>query len=163
MEVPQCRHIMANGAKCHAPALGGTHFCYFHSKLHKSAKQPPNPMASIEIPLVFEDRCALLLAISQVLRATVNNSIDRHRAYILLYGLQLASRNIDPSSWSIPSKTVDEVSHTPEGDELAPSEFRYEQDDDEDKKDDPRDDDQKQDAQEQEETNIMMRARKAFG
>jgi hypothetical protein len=110
---------MTSGKQCGAPALRGTPFCYFHTKLHLAAKQPTTPADSIEIPLVFDDRCALQLAISRVLRALVNKTIDNHRASILLYGLQLASQNVDRTSWAIPIGTVCAITHTRDGDELA--------------------------------------------
>lgn len=32
---PQCRHIRPGGSVCSSPALKGSHWCYFHSRLHE--------------------------------------------------------------------------------------------------------------------------------
>ncbi|HEY3988651.1 MAG TPA: hypothetical protein VGM02_05075 [Acidobacteriaceae bacterium] len=32
---PQCRHVHPNGESCHAAALKGSHWCYFHNRLHE--------------------------------------------------------------------------------------------------------------------------------
>lgn len=115
----ECRHIKTGGGKCRAAALRGTPFCYFHTRLHHSAKQPPTPAPAIDIPVAFEDRCDLQLAICQVLRALVSKSIDKGTASTLLYGLQLASQNIDKSYWAIPITVVDHITRTSDGDVLA--------------------------------------------
>jgi hypothetical protein len=109
---------MPSGGKCRAPALRGTHFCYFHTSLHRLDKQKSNPMGSIDIP-VLEDRCAIQLSIAQVLRALVNSTIDQRRAALLLYGLQLASQNVDRSLSAIPFDSVEALTHTRDGVELA--------------------------------------------
>jgi hypothetical protein len=110
-----CRHIMPSGKQCHGYALRGGNFCYFHSRLHVAALKPTD---SIEIP-VLEDRCAIQVTITRILRAIVNNTIDRPRASLLLYGLQLALQSVDRNSWAIPVGTVEALSHTSDGDELA--------------------------------------------
>ena len=116
--VSECRHIMTSGKKCEAPALKGSPFCYFHTKLHRIAKQASDPTGPIDIP-VLEDRCAIQLAIAQVLKALVNGAIDRPRASLLLYGLQIASQNVDRKPWAIPIGTVDAITRTRDGDEIA--------------------------------------------
>jgi hypothetical protein len=32
---PQCRHVRPDGEGCHAAALKGSHWCYFHNRLHE--------------------------------------------------------------------------------------------------------------------------------
>lgn len=115
---PECRHIMPSGSKCGAPALKGTPFCYFHTRLHRIAKQASTPTDSIDIP-VLEDRCAIQLAIAQVLKALLNATIDHRRASILLSGLRLASQNVDRKPLAIPYGTVNAITRTRDGDELA--------------------------------------------
>ncbi len=41
------------------------------------------------------------------------------RAPLPLYGLQLASQNVHRRSWAIPIDTVEDLTHTCNGDELA--------------------------------------------
>ena len=119
MLYPVCRHIMTSGKKCEAPALKGGHFCYYHTRLHTDAKKTVTPMDSIEIP-VIEDHCTLQLVLAQVLKQMVNGNIDRHRAGLLLYGLQIAAQTVDRSRVPVPSMAVKSISRTPEGDDLAP-------------------------------------------
>ena len=83
----------------------GRDFCYFHSRLHRAAKQPVSLIDSFDIPLL-EDRCAVQLTVTRVLRALVNKTIDRQSASTLLYGLQLALQSVDRSSWAIGLDTV---------------------------------------------------------
>ncbi len=123
MLYPECRHIMTSGKKCEAPALKGGHFCFYHNRLHVDAKKPVTPMDSIEIP-VIEDHCTLRLVLAQVLKQLVNGNIDRHRAGLLLYGLQIAEQTVDRSG--VPSMGAKSISHTPEGDDLAPEQIRCE-------------------------------------
>jgi hypothetical protein len=115
---PECRHIMPSGKQCRAYALRDEPFCYFHSRLHRAAKQPVSLIDSFDIPLL-EDRCAVQLTITRVLRAFVNKTIDRHHASTLLYGLQLALQSVDRSSWAIGFDTVEGISQTPDGDVIA--------------------------------------------
>ncbi len=109
---------MPSGGQCHAYALRDEYFCYFHSQLHRAAKQPVSLIDSFDIPLL-EDRCAVQLTVTRVLRALVNKTIDRQSASTLLYGLQLALQSVDRSSWAIGIGTVKGLSQTPDGDEIA--------------------------------------------
>ncbi|MGO9324653.1 MAG: hypothetical protein ACLP07_08840 [Terracidiphilus sp.] len=118
----ECRHVMTSGKKCEAPALKGEHYCYYHTRQHIAANKKISPQDSIEIP-VKEDRYSLQLVLAQVLRHLVNNNIDRHRAGLLLYGLQIASQTVDRRSMAPLGRVVKSVTHTHEGDELAPEDF----------------------------------------
>ncbi len=124
MLYPECRHVMTSGKKCEAPALKGEHFCYYHTRLHSAAKKI-TPSDSIEIP-VIEDRCSLQLVLAQVLKALVNGNIDRHRAGLLLYGLQIASQTVDRGRVSSLGKVVKSITRTRDGDDLAPERINCE-------------------------------------
>ena len=89
----KCRHIMPNGAKCHAPALRGKPYCYFHTRLHRFAAEPPIPPTDPPAPLL-EDRSAIQIALAQVLDALCSSRIDPRRAGLFLYALQIASQNV---------------------------------------------------------------------
>ena len=115
---PECRHIMPSGKQCRAHALRGEYFCFFHSQLHRAAKQPVSLIDSFDIPFL-EDRCAVQLTITRVLRAFVNKTIDRQSVSTLLYGLQLALQSVDHGSWAIGFDTVEGISETQDGDEIA--------------------------------------------
>ena len=117
----ECRHIMPSGNRCHSPALSGTNFCYFHSRLHTKVKDRTSKFEeSVTIP-VLENRTSIQLALSQVLNAFGSKKLDTRQAYTLLYGLQIASQNIgdeDLQSYG----AVKSVSSSEDGDELAPEE-----------------------------------------
>ena len=141
-----CRHIMPGGGQCHGYALQGEDLCYFHNRRRLADQKPVNPMGSIEIPLL-EDRCVIQVTITQILRAVINKSLDRARASTLLYGLQLSLQSVDRSSWAIPIGTVEAISESSDGEELAAEPDEYEdEDDDEDEEADEDDEDSDEDS-----------------
>ena len=137
-----CKHIMPGGDQCHGCALQGQDLCYFHSRRRRADQKPVTCMDSIEIPLL-EDRCAIQVTITQVLRAIVNKTIDRPRAQLLLYGLQLALLGVDRTKTSIPFRTVKALSESSDGEELAAEPYEEEDDDDDDDEDDEEEDSDK--------------------
>jgi hypothetical protein len=36
---PQCRHVRTSSDRCHAAAIKGSHWCYFHERLHDQQAQ----------------------------------------------------------------------------------------------------------------------------
>ncbi len=142
---PHCRHIMPSGGQCHAYALRDEPFCFFHARLHRAAKQPDSLIDSFDIPLL-EDRCAVQLTITRVLRALVKKTIDRQSASTLLYGLQLALQSVDRSDWAIGFNTVEGLSQTPDGDVIA-SEPDEDLEDDEDEDEDEEEEEEEEEAQ----------------
>ena len=153
---PRCRHIMPSGKQCHGYALRGEDLCYFHRRQHLAAQKPASANDSIEIPLL-EDRCAIQVTITQVLRAIVNNTIDRPRASRLLYGLQLSLQSVDRKSWAIPIDPVEAISQTSDGEELAvdPDDYEDEDDDEEEDSDEAGDDDDEDDEDDDEDDNDL--------
>jgi hypothetical protein len=135
-----CRHIMPGGGQCHGYSLRGGDLCYFHNRRRLAAQKPVSPMDSIEIPLL-EDRCSIQVTITGILRAIVNKSIDRARASTLLYGLQLSLQSVDRSNWAIPIGTVEAISESSDGEELAAVPDEEDEDDDEDDDDEEEDSD----------------------
>jgi hypothetical protein len=144
---------MQSGQVCRAYALRDEYFCYFHSRLHRAAKQPVSLIDSFDIPLL-EDRCAVQLTVTRVLRALVNKTIDRHSASTLLYGLQLALQSVDrSSSWAIGFDTVESLSQTPDGDEIAlgPDEDPEDDEDEEEEEDEEEKENEEEEEKEEEE------------
>jgi hypothetical protein len=139
-----CRHIMPGGGQCHGYSLRGGDLCYFHNRRRLAAQKPVSPMDSIEIPLL-EDRCSIQVTITGILRAIVNKSIDRARASTLLYGLQLSLQSVDRSNWAIPIGTVEAISESSDGEELAAVPDEEDEDDDEDDADEESGDDDSED------------------
>jgi len=134
-----CKHIMPGGGQCHGYRLQGGDLCYFHNRRRLAAQKPASPMDSIEIPLL-EDRCAIQVTITGILRGVVNKTIDRPRAALLLYGLQLSLQSVDRSLWAIPIGTADAISESSDGEDLATEPEDDDEDDDEDDEDDEEED-----------------------
>lgn len=118
----ECRHIKSDGTKCQSHALTGKPFCYFHTRLHGLASKPSTVFDTIEIP-VLEDRSAIQLALSQVLSALGSSRLDAKRAGLYLYGLQIASQNVDRRRDIVPGTTVETITSNPDGDEMAPEQI----------------------------------------
>jgi hypothetical protein len=36
---PQCRHVRTDSSRCHAAAIKGSHWCFFHARLHDQQAQ----------------------------------------------------------------------------------------------------------------------------
>jgi len=115
-----CRHIMPNGTRCHSPALRGTPYCYFHTRLHRFSAEKSNGAAEpIKIP-VLEDRSAIQIALAQILNGLASSKLDPRRAGLFLYGLQIASQNVERNEDIVPISAVPSLTRTSEGEELAP-------------------------------------------
>ena len=86
----ECRHIMPSGSRCHAIALRGTDFCYFHSNLNRVEKAKQNCLA---LPLApIEDLRGIQLALTQIIGLIDNPYSDNKRVGQLLYALQIATQ-----------------------------------------------------------------------
>jgi hypothetical protein len=119
-----CRHIMPSGNRCHSPALSGTYFCYFHTRVHrKSDEHTAKFEPELAIP-VLENRAAIQLALSQVLNAFGSKKLDQRQAYTLLYGLRIASQNFGRCDNILSYSGVESITSSEDGDDLAPEEHR---------------------------------------
>lgn len=114
-----CRHIKPNGLRCQSPALRGFPFCYFHPKLHAKVSYDDARFGPITLP-VPEDRAAIQISISRILDAMLNNRLDGKLAGRLLYGLQIASQHAEHHILDIGTDSVETMTQSKEGDELAP-------------------------------------------
>ena len=117
--VPECRHIKTSGGKCGSPALRGKPYCYFHSRLKERTARTSRPYFVLQLPRL-EDRGAIQLAIDEVVTALAAESIDTKRAGMLLYALQIASNNAKHREEIVSSNAVSEITHTEQGEEMAP-------------------------------------------
>jgi len=77
----------------------------------------------LELPPV-EDTVSIQLALIDVLQALAANQLDTKRAGLLLYGLQVASANVQKMHRPI-SDVVRSVTYTEEGTPLAPQDYGY--------------------------------------
>ena len=103
----ECTHTLASGAKCQAPARTGSTFCHHHNQ-----RQPldPHPRETPESePLMLpplHDKCAILVAVSEVIHAASERRIKCSEARTLLMALKFASRlmtEIDNTRFSSPT------------------------------------------------------------
>jgi hypothetical protein len=62
----ECRHIKTNGERCHAAALSGKPYCYFHMNLRRMHSPRPADQ-HFQLPPI-EDNASILIALGQVLR-----------------------------------------------------------------------------------------------
>ena len=124
-----CRHIKPNGLRCQSPALRGTNFCYFHSKLHSLGAEPGDKYGPLRLPTP-EGPAAIQLSIAKITDALINGRIDPKRAGQLLYAMQIASQHLESHRLSQVDEQVQSMTTTPEGEELAPDAYVCDDDDD---------------------------------
>lgn len=115
-----CRHIKTNGLPCESPALKGGQFCYHHSRSHTVKDDVRCGPLVLPLP---EDAAAIQLSIARINEAILTGSIDLKKAALLLAGLKLAARFIDPKKYFDAESTVQNVEYDTRGDELAPPNY----------------------------------------
>lgn len=122
---------MPNGNKCNAAALRNMPYCYFHTRVHGLTGSKTKPKNQpLKFP-VLEDHSAIQLALAQILDALSSAKIDHKQAGLLLYGLQIASQNVSRSGApNLSNDTVQSVTRTRDGCELAPESFDCDRPDD---------------------------------
>ena len=126
----ECRHILPDGARCHAAALKGMPYCYHHDRIHRAfLRQRSAPKAKLELP-ALEDRSSIQMALSQVIGALAAGRIDGTNAGRLIYGLQVAAQFAPVSPRSPSSEQIESITRTSDGDELAPESIKCFKDDD---------------------------------
>ncbi|HEU5340666.1 hypothetical protein [Edaphobacter sp.] len=124
----QCRHIFTDGHRCGSASLRNQDFCYYHHTTRPPAANPRSRKGrrgAFALPLP-EDRSAIQASIGQVLLRIASNEIDPRRAGLLLYGLQIAVRNlpkeqhIQPEDEKPHEAIVEQIEIHPELGPLAP-------------------------------------------
>jgi len=103
----ECRHILTSGNKCKAAALRGQAFCYFHTAARRYTSISTTSAEPLLLPPT-EDTAGVQIAINQVLRALASHRIDRRKAGVYFYGLQIAAR-LARKSDNKPTATVREL------------------------------------------------------
>jgi len=92
----RCQHIFNPDSdlehRCGSPALRAETHCYYH---HPSRKPSVTRHARRGFPILLpKDSTSLQYSLLQVIDKLAANQIDVHRAGLLLYSIQLASKNI---------------------------------------------------------------------
>lgn len=96
----QCQHVMADGAHCGSPAMRHHRFCYHHKRQREQllalradrARNSRNTPA-FTLPLL-EDAGSIQASLTQIMRLLAAGQIDRKRASLILYALQIATTNL---------------------------------------------------------------------
>lgn len=114
-----CRHIKPNGLRCKSPALKGNPFCYYHARLHNLSNPRIGKFESIHLP-VPEDAAAIQLSIAQITNGLLSGRIEPKLAGRLLYAMQVASPYAKNHPTEAPVESVDSISESFEGEDLAP-------------------------------------------
>ena len=88
----ECTHTLDSGHKCQAPARDGSTFCHHHNPRQLLDPHPREmrELRAVDSPLL--DKCAILVAVSEVLYAASERRIKCSEARTLLSGLKFASR-----------------------------------------------------------------------
>jgi hypothetical protein len=99
-----CMHIMADGAQCGSPAMRHNRFCYHHKRWHEQRVTLSAERArdSHELPFtlpVLEDSDSIQLSLTEIMRLLAAGQIDRRRAGLMLYALQIATTNLHHATW----------------------------------------------------------------
>jgi hypothetical protein len=94
-----CRHIFVDGRRCGALALRNQHFCYYHyahrmPALANRSRQRRKSGFDLTRLDGLDNHAAIQLSLSEVIGRIAANSIDPKRAWLLLYGLQIAGHNL---------------------------------------------------------------------
>ena len=85
-KVRRCIHTKIDGDPCGAPAKKGKTYCRFH---HHTRHMPPRFMLP---PL--EDSNSIQVTVMEVIRALLEDRMDRPKANTILYALQIAQSNL---------------------------------------------------------------------
>jgi hypothetical protein len=94
-----CRHIFVDGRRCGALDLRNQHFCYYHYAhrmpvlANRSRRRPKSGFDLTRLD-GLDNHAAIQLSLSEVIGRIAANSIDPKRAWLLLYGLQIAGHNL---------------------------------------------------------------------
>jgi hypothetical protein len=114
-----CRHIFTDGHRCGSPALRNQNFCYYHYAhrtpvLVNARRRQPKSGFDLTRLDGLDNPTAIQLAISEVLGRVASNTIAHKSAWLLLYGLQIAGKNLRrsrPTEDPIPDAIVEDGVH----------------------------------------------------
>ena len=89
--VRSCTHIKVTGVRCGSPALRGEQFCYFHQRMLRGVRTPPQ--SRLHPIALIEDEESIQAALMEVINALMRNTIDLKRATLILRALHIAVKN----------------------------------------------------------------------
>jgi hypothetical protein len=92
--------------------MRGEQFCYFHQRMIRGVRTPPQ--SRLHPIALIEDEESIQVALMEVINALMRNTIDPKRASLILRALNIASRNIRRMKFGIhDNKIVREVPSYP--------------------------------------------------
>jgi hypothetical protein len=108
-----CTHVKVNGSRCGSPALRGEVFCYFHQRLFRGVRTPPQ--SRLHPVAVLEDEESIQASLMEIINALVRNTIDFSRAQLILRALHIATRNVRNTHFEVATykDVVEEVPQFP--------------------------------------------------
>ncbi len=101
--VKSCTHIKVTGVRCGSPALRGEQFCYFHQRMVRGVRTPPQ--ARLHPIALIEDEESIQSALMEVINALMRNSIDLKRAALILRALHIAVKNAQRPASTFPKRS----------------------------------------------------------
>ena len=106
-----CLHVMADGAPCGSPAVRHHRFCYHHKRQREQRLELDADRARSErnapynLP-ILEDANAIQLSLTQIMRLLAAGQIDHKTASLMLYSLQIATSNLQQTTFEPSSNAV---------------------------------------------------------
>jgi hypothetical protein len=97
--IRNCQHIKVTGVQCGGPAMRGEQFCYFHQRMLRGVKTPPN--VRLHPIALIEDEESIQASLMEVINALARNHIDLRRAGLILTALRIAVRNSRQAKFNI--------------------------------------------------------------
>ncbi len=102
--VTTCQHIKVTGVQCGGPAMRGEQFCYFHQRMLRGVKTPPN--ARLHPIALIEDEESIQASLMEVINALARNHIDLRRADLIIKALNIAVRNSRRAKFNVNNSTM---------------------------------------------------------
>jgi hypothetical protein len=96
----ECRAIKSDGRRCHAMAMRGMAYCYFHLPSHRRPNAKGRPLKPLRIEFQpAADNQSHKKPIAQLKTAIAEGRLDHRRGELLLYGMRvLAAKKESKSS-----------------------------------------------------------------
>jgi hypothetical protein len=98
VKIPLCHHIKSNGTPCQSPSLKHGRYCYYHDRHHnfRIRRTTRRPLPQYDIQLhALKDAESIHFALCLIVTALASGDLESDRASALLYGIQLASSNLN--------------------------------------------------------------------
>jgi hypothetical protein len=105
-----CTHIKVTGVRCDSPSLRGEQFCYFHQRMMRGVRTPPQ--SRLHPIALIEDEASIQAALMEVINALMRNTIDLKRATLILRALHIAVKNARYAKFNIHAREM--VKEVPE-------------------------------------------------